>query len=274
MFPSIQRFPQPASFGWGSGGEFGRALAGKDAPGTRVTQKLTALDRTSSTDVQIQVQTDEGDTVSITLHRETDLSMISYRYRSSGQDGKQTLALQARSETTTQNIGIQVDGSLSDAEKADLEALIQRVASSLPGMANGSGTDSLPGKSESGDFASLAGYSLTVSQSETLSRIALRSREWQPASPPISTTPPAADGGPPVPVVTATPPADSGPPVPVVMALPGGSDGPTAAAPPLFTLPSGMPNSISAWMLDLLNRASESAAGPNPISLAPTDTIA
>jgi hypothetical protein len=153
-----------------------------NASGSRVSQTLRAVERTSAQDVNLQIQTDEGDTVTISLHNEVDLTAISYRYGLKRQSGSETMKLGAVSISSSQDLQVQVDGSLSDQELADVNALLDRIKAALPGLAGGTQTATPDGAtSGDGSFESLAGYTLSIQRTESLTAVSIRLRTWQPA---------------------------------------------------------------------------------------------
>lgn len=248
MVQSIANFSQQNPWGWAFGRHGKTSLEGKDAHGTRVTQKLFAIERTRATDLELTVQTDEGDTVTISLHNETDLKAIRYSYRSRGEEGKESLSLNARSLTVTQESSMEVEGSLSDQELADIEALVHRITGSLSDPAGGGTLPAAPDGANGGEFDSLAGYTMSLTQTQTVQMTALRLREWKPS---------------------AT--LDSAPPPPTVGPGPEVAEAPPESMPiDIENRPAG-PQPIAAWILELLDQARAAAAAPAPVTRTPVE---
>jgi len=169
------------------------------AHGTRTSQSLRAIERTTEQDLNLQIQTQEGDTVSISLQNEVDLTAISYRYRSNGSDGNNALKLNGLSISSSQSLEVQVQGSLSDQELADINTLLDQIKAELPQLASGTtagasgpGADlSNPGD---GSLSTLSGYTLDVQRSVSVNLIAIKLRTWQP-SPAVLPAPAEPDSG-------------------------------------------------------------------------------
>lgn len=199
-------------FGWGFGRVGGHEGGCRQADGTKTLQRLLAVQRTNESGIELQIQTDEGDTVTISLHDETSMTAISYRTKSRGPEGRESLRLKANQITSTQEMSVTVEGSLNEAELADVKELMDRVKSAVESFFAGGGEEeALALASTDGEsLESLAGFRLDLERSETVTAIALRMREWKPASQalpasPVATGPTAA----PEPLPAALAPAEA-----------------------------------------------------------------
>ncbi len=267
---------------------YGRALGradrtadGRSADETSPAQRLLAMNRASNTDLTLSIQTKEGDTVTISVDHEVDSSKL--LYGAPGRGAGQPDGVQARSRSVTDSLQIQVNGTLSDDEMADVKALIQRVIAALGGGA------STPGGTSSGDATTasgagtstpanvdptdtLAGFSISITRSQTFDVVKIG--VGGPSGPRLAPTPqplapaPAGEGAPsgapvvgPGPTTTDSTPATSGAPT-------------SATSPTTATAPTTAP----AWLLDLLRVAAggwtTGAPITPPISLTPGGTTA
>jgi len=267
-------------YGWALG-RANRTTDGKGTDSTDAAQRLLGIQRSTDTDLSLTVQTKEGDTVTISFDHEVDAAML--RYGTKGGDGPS--GVMARSRSTTDSLQIQVAGSLSDDELADVQALIQRVIGSLTGgnaatigttpatpagttggTASGdstaaSGADTSAPPATTSDPAAttnadptdtLAGFTLSITRSRTFDVVKIA-----PAAQPLAPTGGTEASG--APVVAAGPTTTD--------STPATSGAPTAAV---------APTTAPAWLLDLLRAASGTTMGamigtpgPAPISLTP-----
>jgi hypothetical protein len=138
-------------------------------------QQLTALSLSADSSYSLRIQTDEGDTVTLTGQREFDLTLINYgeRYRSGSEESR----LQARMMdlSMSREFEITVEGSLSKEEQADVDALLAELR---PAIARFLKTGA-PVQQESladGEFDSLAGYQLDLSMQRELDVVVARLR--------------------------------------------------------------------------------------------------
>jgi len=278
MFHSIASSPQLSPFGWGFG-RMDRAPHGDRSAGTRVGQQLIAAEQTSETDVNLQVQTDQGDTVTLTLNREVDLAAITYSRQNA--NGKQ-ITVAGASISASQDFQMQVNGSLDDQEMADLQSLVQRLAATLQGSQDGSAPNSSTTVSgtDNGSLGSLSGFELDIERSVSLQVIAMRSGSWQPATNPSSgpATDPAAAPSPPVAVPSGS--TDSAPtsvPAPPdstgvdPTSLPQTTPGLASARSPLPAPIAQMPGVIAQL---LAAGAAGSASAPGSSASSASDPVA
>lgn len=175
----IQPFaqPMPGSRTWPSQGWGMRSWSRHD--GSRLAETLRAFERTRTADIQLQIRTDEGDTVTLTIHSEQDQTSVTYRARGRDDQGRRTSGLQAFQSTQSSQVDMQVEGSLNAEELADVKELVGRVQRAVQGFFADGGDVSLEslGTGEEG-IESLAGFQLDVQRSETVQAVWLRMRQW------------------------------------------------------------------------------------------------
>ncbi len=187
MLTSLGGWPQPKAWGWGLGRPGEGSLAGRDAHGVRTDQRLFALQRTNSLGVELTVRTDEGDTVTLSFQRETESLALRYGAKSRGPEGREAASLSLRSASVSQEVSMQVEGSLSEAELADIERLASRITASL---ASGRGAGAAAfAAGDASEFESLAGFSLDVTRERSLELTMIRLREQRLAAPTVAPLP-------------------------------------------------------------------------------------
>lgn len=150
------------------------------ARGTRTDTRLFAAERTRTSDVQLQIRTDDGDTVTLTLHAQTDSLAASYRSRATGEDGRSKTAMELRSLTSTREMSISVEGSLDEEEMAAIDALAAQVGRAVQGFFEDGApiAAALAGVGSEPVLEPLAGFRLDVSRTDTLDLLLLRMRNW------------------------------------------------------------------------------------------------
>ncbi len=278
---------------------YGRALGradrtadGRSADETSPAQRLLAMNRASNTDLTLSIQTKEGDTVTISVDHEVDSSKL--LYGAPGRGAGQPDGVQARSRSVTDSLQIQVNGTLSDDEMADVKALIQRVIAALGGgasttggtsttstgasdgttsgdatTASGAGTSTpatTPGGTSSGDATTASGAGTStpanVDPTDTLAGFSIsitRSQTFDVVK--IGVGGPSGPRLAPTPQPLAPAPAGEGAPsgAPVVGPGPTTTDSTpaTSGAPTSATSPTTAtaPTTAPAWLLDLLRVA-------------------
>jgi hypothetical protein len=140
-----------------------------------VRQRLSAASLSSDTEVQIQIRTDEGDTVILSAHREVDLSLINYgeRYRSGSEQSRTQLRVRALSVSS--DVQLTVQGDLNDQERADIQALLQELQPSIDEfLETGQPVEVAPTPGE--EYDSLAGFQMDLSSTRQLDLVAARFR--------------------------------------------------------------------------------------------------
>lgn len=200
MMTSVMSRPSAYNHGWAFG-RFGHPAARDSRElATRSFEMLRALTRSRETDVALQITTDDGDTVTLTLHSEQERTAIDYRSSSRGPGGVERARLSYREASSSQDVTIEVQGSLDAEELSDVNALIQRVRATMDDLLRGdpgravAALASLDGNSE--EFDSLSGFQLDVSRTETVEMVIARLRQWSRPAPGISPLPAApADPG-------------------------------------------------------------------------------
>lgn len=126
--------------------------------------RLIAAAASRETDAEISITTAEGDTVTIGLHSEADVTYAGYR----GQ-GRRADSL---SVSTSQSIEITVEGDLSEQEKADVANLVKQLSQVVRGFLSGSPTATMDASGEGDVSTTIASFSLHVDQTRTVTVMA------------------------------------------------------------------------------------------------------
>ncbi len=126
---------------------------------------VLATRATSATDASIGITTDDGDTVTITLSSEAEAAYAWYRRDGSG--GSRALLASASRET-----GITVQGSLDQEEVSDVARLVARLRRAVRSFLKGNVSAAVHQALEGPPLDSLAGFTLGVTHSESLSLVA------------------------------------------------------------------------------------------------------
>ena len=136
------------------------ARSTSDRPAT-----LRVLEATRETEANLTITTDEGDTLTLSLRSERDETLAFYRRPGSGAHaGGRVAALEV---STSRDVQLTIQGDLSDQERADVSALIQRLAPVIQGMVAGNGAgDPAPPPGALPD--SLSSFTLDVTRSESV----------------------------------------------------------------------------------------------------------
>lgn len=211
---------------------------------------LRATQRTTVDDTSLTVHTAEGDTITLTAHRETSSLKARLTYApgdapdaNDPQGPGRAMQLGLREFTLDERVTVSVQGDLSETELADLRKLVGRLGESLheAGDDEHDGPRPLPSVDMRG-LDSIADFSLQVEHTETVTRLHVR-------------RPAGLNAGP------GTPPGQAEPPV--------------SPGAPRHDAPS--PDVSSAWLLRLLeslrnpapSAPSDPATPPGPASPAP-----
>lgn len=168
--------------GWrqGHGAGHGHSAGHGHEAGPASVTRLRAIERTQSSDIRLQIKTDEGDTVTLTVHAGTDALSLTYRNRTRGEGGPSKTAVDLTSLSASNSFEIQVEGSLSEEELAAIDALAARVKGAVASfLRDGSSLAmSLAGVGADPALEPLAGFELGVSRTQTLEAVWMRMREW------------------------------------------------------------------------------------------------
>jgi len=132
---------------------------------SRADGALLAARATFATDASIGITTDDGDAVTITLSSEAQAAYAWYRRDGTG--GGTALAASASRET-----GISVQGSLDQEEMSDIARLVARLLRSVRSFLKGNASAAVHQALEGPSLESLAGFTLGVTHSESLSLVA------------------------------------------------------------------------------------------------------
>ena len=148
--------------------------------------------RITRTDAQLQIVTDEGDTVTLSLHAETEATRGRIVVATEGEDGTHGAVLKFREYSVSANVTMAVEGDLNEQELADIEKLVANLQGLLgPGEGRGHhherehGDRAVQATSDllaSGDYASLDGFTMSVTREVSMTRIHLRAQSteaWQ-----------------------------------------------------------------------------------------------
>lgn len=95
---------------------------------TRERERLLLASATQQTDASLRVVTDDGDVVTLSSHQESSVTYADYRRSVRSPEGSERQRIQVFEASSEQSFSIEIEGTLDEEERADLEALIQRVA--------------------------------------------------------------------------------------------------------------------------------------------------
>jgi len=109
------------------------AVCGRDTSvnTTRERERLLLASATQQTDASLRVVTDDGDVVTLSAHQESSVTYADHRRSVRGPEGSERQRVQVFEASSESSFSIEIEGTLDDEERADLEALIQRVATSF-----------------------------------------------------------------------------------------------------------------------------------------------
>lgn len=191
-------------------GSTGSASRGLSTPAS----DLLAVQATSETDARIGITTDDGDTVTIALH--SDVSAGYAYYRPGTADGSD-LEARALVASVSRELDITVQGSLDEQEMADVSALVKRLAHAIRSFLKGHVGAAFHQALQGPSLDSLAGFSLEVQHTESLTAIAAGSGPLkgsaglgtEPVLAPLTPALPGGDPGTGVPVTVTRPRLES-----------------------------------------------------------------
>lgn len=167
----------------------------KDLRTTRETERLLVASASQQSDASLRVVTDDGDVVTLTAHQESSAAYTDYRRSVRGPEGAERQRIQVFEASSQESFSIEIEGTLDDEERADLEALIQRVATSFRRFEQGDDAGAQALLQGAGDLESLESFAVhfereqTVTVGELIRRTqAIGEREERAALPPTQPT--------------------------------------------------------------------------------------
>lgn len=157
----------------------------------RTTERLRVATVSQQSDASLRVVTDDGDVVTLSAHLESSATYTDYRRHARGPEGSERQRLQIVEASSQQSFSIDIQGTLDDEERADLESLIQRVAASFRRFEQGDAAGAQALLQGGGDLESLDSFAVhfereqSVTVSELMRRTqAIGEREETAALPP------------------------------------------------------------------------------------------
>jgi hypothetical protein len=175
-------------------GDYARARTGATST---AGANAVVVDAASTTDAAITIRTTDGDTVSISLETETDATCAFYRR--SGPEG--VMAGAALTTSTRRDVAITVQGELDRNEISDIAHLLRRLGHAIRSLLGGRTNAALHQATANGHTDSLAGFSLDVERTNSLTAV------WATTS----------DAGAPAPSVRPATEIPLGPPIPITV---------------------------------------------------------
>lgn len=174
---------------------------------SRASERLLVATASQQSDASLRVVTDDGDVVTLSAHQESSATYTDYRRHSRGPSGSERQRLQIFEASSQQSFSIEIQGTLDDAERADLESLIQRVAASFRQFEQGDAAGARAMLEGGGELESLDSFAVhfereqSVTVSELMRRTqAIGEREEiaagaprQPGPTPVPVTPAPVD---------------------------------------------------------------------------------
>ncbi len=134
----------------------------------RESERLLVATASQQSDASLRVVTDDGDVVTLSAHRESTATYTDYRRHARGPGGSERQRIQVFEASSQQSFSIEIEGTLDDEERADLEALIQRVATSFRRFEQGDDAGARSLLSGGGDLDSLESFSVEFERQQTV----------------------------------------------------------------------------------------------------------
>jgi hypothetical protein len=161
-------------------------LAGRRAAGTG---ELVALRAGTEADARLAITTDEGDTVTISLHSEADTGAVFYDRKGA----RNAAGVTAGSVTTsvTRDLAVSIQGDLNDQELADVRRLLSRIERVVRSFLDGDLAAAARLAPDGGGLESLSGYSLSLESTRSLTMLRATAPAPATGSPSESATAPA-----------------------------------------------------------------------------------
>jgi hypothetical protein len=137
---------------------------------------VAAVQATRSRDLSLSITTDQGDTVTLTMHAATDVLAASYRDRVRGHHGRgRGHGLDLASASTEQSMSLTVQGDLSPQELADIGRLMEQVGRAVKAFDRQDAGAASQALASFGDLGSLQSFTLGVSQRQQTSGVVVLS---------------------------------------------------------------------------------------------------
>jgi hypothetical protein len=144
--------------------------------GANASTDLAAVLASHEVSAEINITTDDGDTVTISLESEADAGYAFYsRPASGGEGGLKASALVA---SVSRDLEVSVQGELDDEELADISSLLKRIELVIRNFLKGNFAAAAQQALGGADLDSLSSYSLDVEHTDTLTL--LRKTEGAP----------------------------------------------------------------------------------------------
>jgi hypothetical protein len=124
------------------------------------------LQTSRALDAELKIVTDEGDTVTLSLGTETDVSLATYSGQVRGNGGKERLRANFLRVSSRNDVNVQVDGDLNQQERADIDRLLSRVGRALRSFLRNHVGAAIHQLLSIGNLGSLAGFDLKATRTE------------------------------------------------------------------------------------------------------------
>ncbi len=142
---------------------------GVQAGAGNLTGQAAAVQASRTDEADIKIVTTEGDTVTLSLQSETDLTLATYSGLVRGKDGSARVQLDLASVTTGNQVGIEVEGDLNREERADISRLIGSIARALRSFFSGHIRAAIHQIASLRSLGSVASFDLQASRTEEVS---------------------------------------------------------------------------------------------------------
>jgi hypothetical protein len=134
------------------------------------TVQAAAVRASRTTEAELKIVTNEGDTVTLSLESETDLSLATYSSLVRGKGGSGRVKVNLATLSSRSGMGIHVEGDLSEEERADISHLLRNVGRALRSFFSGHIRAAVRRLASLGNLgSSLASFDLKASQTESVS---------------------------------------------------------------------------------------------------------
>lgn len=143
--------------------------AAQSRRGSSTAADLVAMQASSETEVEIGITTKDGDTVTISLQSEVDAGYAYYRRTGTAAGSDQEA--RALVASASQELQVTVQGSLDDQELADIASLVKQLGQAIRSFVKGDTTASASQALATTAPDSLAGFSLDMEHSDSLTLI-------------------------------------------------------------------------------------------------------
>jgi hypothetical protein len=139
---------------------------------------VAAVQASRSRDLSLSITTDQGDTVTLTMHSATDVLAASYRDRVRGHHGRgqgRGHGADLASLSTESSMSLTVQGDLNAQELADIGRLMDQVGQAVKAFYQQDPGAASQALASFGDLGSLQGFTLDVSQQQEITAIIAQS---------------------------------------------------------------------------------------------------